>query len=211
MMIKLFNAEWLSKRSPSNEQIQNLSGIISLKNDSFNFSLDDPNLTKSCGMANLKRRLTRVVNNDFENLTKNVLDQKDTNLCVPISVSVLLRWAIENDLKVGNWEMEKYLTFEQIFTTLTMIIYPRSLAGLNLNPKKEEKEFQTNEIELLLRRLKFETYLNKSGWEIIRRASFSVEGDFNFKKGKNQFLKVKTKLTPNSAPPRKIYFYSLPA
>ena len=49
-----------------------------------------------------------------------------------------------------------------------MIVYPRSLAGLNLNPKKEESESQTNDIETLLQRISKETYLRESGWEIVR-------------------------------------------
>ena len=143
-ILKGFNAEWLTGGDPSLEQIENVSEIISLKNASSYFCLDDPNLTKSCAMANLKQKLTRQINFDFKNLTKNVLNQKESNLCVPISVSVLLRWALKNDFKVSDRQMERYFPLEKIFTFLTMIIYPRSLAGFNLNPKKEEQEFQEN-------------------------------------------------------------------
>ena len=137
-------------------------------------------------MANLKQKLTRQINFDFENVTKNVLNQKESNLCVPISVSVLLRWAIKNDLRVEDRKMEKYFTLEKIFTILTMVIYPRSFACFNFNPKKEEKEFQTNEIELLLRRMKFKTYLNQSGWEIIKQRS--LEANFDFEEGKHIYF-----------------------
>ena len=136
-------------------------------------------------MANLKQKLTKQINLDFKNLTKNVLNQKESNLCVPITVSVLLRWALKNDLRVEDWKM---VTLEIIFTTLVMIIYPRSLAGFNLNPKKEEQEFQENEIELLLKRMKFKTYLNESGWVMIRKFGDQVKGDFDFEQGK-YFLK----------------------
>ena len=125
--------------------------------------------------------MTRVVNFDFRYLTKNVLDQKDSNLCVPISVSVLLRWAIKNDLKVDNLEMKQYFTIEKILTQLTMIIYPRSLAGMNLNPRNKEKKFQHTDIELLLKRIKNETYLHKSGWDIIR---VGLRVSFEFDQGK---------------------------
>ena len=101
------------------------------------------------------------------NLTKNIVDQKSSNLCVPISVTILLRQAIKNDLafedKLG------FYTFEKILATLTMIVFPRSLAGLNLNPSKEEQNKQTNEIDILLERLCQKTYLMESGWEIIRK------------------------------------------
>ena len=79
--------------------------------------------------------------------------------------------------------MKRRFTLENIFTILTMIIYPRSLAGFNLNPKNEEQKFQQNEIELLLRRMKLKTYLSGSGWEMIKKLG-RVEGDFNFEKGK---------------------------
>ena len=110
------------------------------------------------------------------------MDQKYSNLCVPISVSVLLRWAINNDLKIEDYRMEDFFTVEKILTNLTMIIYPRSLAGMNLNPKNEEKEFQQTEIELLLKRIKNKTYLRESGWDIIR--GFCAEGLFDFNQGK---------------------------
>ena len=134
-------------------------------------------------MAELKQRMTKIVNYDFDFLTKNVLNQKDSNLCVPISVSVLLRWAIKNDLKVDDDEMELYFTVEKILTKLTMIIYPRSLAGMSLNPRNKEKEFQHNKIELLLKRIKNETYLNKSGWDIIRNYGREARGSFDFNEG----------------------------
>jgi hypothetical protein len=54
-----------------------------------------------------------------------------------------------------------------------MIVFPRSLAGLNLNPKKEETDFQTNNVETLLQRICKTTYLMKSGWEIIRKQAFN--------------------------------------
>ena len=124
---------------PETEQIEKMTETITLKNASSNYNLDDENLTKSCRMAQLKQRMTKAINYDFDYLTKNVLDQKDSNLCVPISVSVLLRWAIKNDLNTENRKMEYHFTVEKILTKLTMIIYPRSLAGMNLNPKNEEK------------------------------------------------------------------------
>jgi hypothetical protein len=76
----------------------------------------------------------------MQNLTKNILDQKSSNLCVPISVTALLRFAIKNDLDFVDVRSE--YSSEQILTTLTMIVYPRSLAGLNLNPKKKKKIFK---------------------------------------------------------------------
>jgi hypothetical protein len=178
----------LTKYPPDIEEIEQLTSTITLKNASSNFNLDDENLTKSCGMVELKQRMTRFVNYDFDFLTKNVLNQKDSNLCAPISVSVLLRWAIKNDLKVHDDKMEEYFTVEKILTKITMIIYPRSLAGMNLNPINIEKEFQHNKIELLLKRIKNETYLNDSGWDIIRDHRFGAEGSFDYNRGKDNQL-----------------------
>ena len=172
------------KNSPKESEIKQLKDVVSLKNVAPDFCLDDKNLTKSCGMAELKRRMTRNVNLNFDNLTKNVLNQKDTNLCVPLSVSVLLRWAIKEDLKVDDWGMNEYFTVEQILTNLTMVVYPRSLAGLNLNPRKGEKEFQFNDVESILKRIKFPTYLMKSGWDIIRINDGGAKGSFDFEEGK---------------------------
>ena len=81
-------------------------------------------------------------------------------------------------------------TFEKILTILTMIVYPRSLAGLNLNPKKEENDFQTNDVETLLERICKKTYLYTSGWEIVRTQSYSepAESTCEFEKGYFQFI-----------------------
>ena len=151
--------------------ISNISKIISLPNASDLFCLDS-NLTKSLIMSNLKHQMTKCVNAEMQNLTKNVLDQKWSNLCVPISVTALLQFAIQNDLAFDD----KYndYTFEQILTTLTMIVYPRSLVGLNLNPKKEEKEIQENDVETLLQRICEKTFLMESGWEIVRNQSIDL-------------------------------------
>jgi hypothetical protein len=66
-----------------------------------------------------------------------------------------------------------------------MIVYPRSLAGLNLNPKKEETEFQTNDVETLLQRICKKTYLMESGWEIIRKHGYDelAQSTCEFKNG----------------------------
>ncbi|CBY40980.1 unnamed protein product [Oikopleura dioica] len=145
--------------------IDNITKIISLPNAPDSFCLDS-NLTKSYQMSNFKQQMTKCVNAEMRNLTKNTLDQKWSNLCVPISVTALLRFAMENDLAFDDKHND--YTFEQILTTLTMIVYPRSLAGLNLNPKKEEKDFQTNDIETMLERICKKTYLKESGWQIVR-------------------------------------------
>jgi len=77
---------------------------------------------------------------------------------------------MKNDLAFID-ERNAY-TFEKILTILTMIVYPRSLAGLNLNPKNEEKDFQMNDIETLLERICKKTYLRESGWEIVRKQGY---------------------------------------
>jgi len=123
-------------------------------------------------MSNLKQQMTKCVNFDIKNLTKNIFDQKLSNLCVPISVTTLLRFSIKNDLAFVDKDDE--YTFEKILTSLTMIVYPRSLAGLNLNPKKEENDFQTfSDVETILERICKKTYLKESGWEIIRKQGLS--------------------------------------
>jgi hypothetical protein len=170
-----------------NHVVRHISKVISLQNASISFCLDDPNLTKSLNLSNLKHQMTKCVNLTMENLTKNIPDQKSSNLCVPISVAALLRFAMKKDLNF----VDKYFiyTFENILTTLTMIVFPRSLAGLNLNPKEDEKNFQTNDVETLLRRICEKTYLMKSGWEIIRTqgSPFAAESTCHFGIGINHF------------------------
>jgi len=93
-------------------------------------------------------------------------------LCVPISVATLLRFAIKNDL---GFEDDYDYSAEAILSSLILIVYPRSMAGLNLNPNQKESEFQLNEIELLLERLCKDTYLMESGWNIIRKIHYKEE------------------------------------
>merc|ERR1712176_621680 len=144
--------------------MSNIKKIISLQNIPSSFILEKK-LTKSVNMSCWKQQMTKCVNADMQNLTKSILNQKWSNLCVPISVTTLLRYAIKEELAF----VDKYneYTCERILTTLTMIVYPRSLAGLNLNPKKEESKSQTNDIETLLERISEKTYLKPSGWEIV--------------------------------------------
>ena len=74
---------------------------------------------------------------------------------------------MKNDLdfkdKLGQYSAEA------ILATLTLIVFPRSMAGLNLNPNEEETKFQSfSQVELLLNRLCKNTYLMETGWQIIR-------------------------------------------
>ena len=87
-------------------------------------------------MSSLKQNATKCVELGMQNLTKNIFDQKSSELCVPISVTTLLRHAIRTDLNFD--EIDVSHTFEEILSTLTMIVYPRSMAGLNLNPNEKE-------------------------------------------------------------------------
>ena len=143
-----------------------LTSIISLSSSSV-FCLDDSNLTKSLNVSSLKQNTTKCINQDLKNVTENIFDQKSSDLCVPISVTTLLRFAMKEDL--GFEDILENYSAEAILVYLNLIIYPRSMAGLNLNPNEEEKEFQANEIELLLDRLCKKTYLMETGWEIIRQ------------------------------------------
>ena len=75
---------------------------------------------------------------------------------------------MKNDL--GFVEKNDFYSAEKILSTLTLIVYPRSMAGLNLNPNQKETEFQKfHEIELLLERLCKNTYLMETGWQIIKQ------------------------------------------
>ena len=121
-------------------------------------------------MSYYKTKMTPVVIPKMDNLPLFVLNQKTSNLCVPLSLTTLLFSTIEKDLHFVD--KAKQYTLERIFITLTMIVYPQSLAGMNLNPNEEEKKYQKNDIITLLDRVCKKTFFNESGWEIIRKQGF---------------------------------------
>ena len=104
----------------------------------------------------------------MKNLLGNFRSQNNSNLCGPFSATFLIVHAMWNDL---YWRDQTFFfhSFDNILLILIMIVYPRSMAGLNLNPKENEIYFQTNEMEILLKRICSKTYLLESGWEIIRK------------------------------------------
>ena len=164
------NAEWLIDRKnpagPQPSDMRNTKCIVSINNALSSLCLDDENITKSMNMSSLKKLMAKSVAENMTNLTRNVLDQKETDLCVPISVATLIKHAVKTDL--GFEDIKNEFTIWKILVVLTMVIYPRSLSGLNLNPVEKEKGFQVTDIELLLGRLSKETVMHSSGWDILR-------------------------------------------
>ena len=65
--------------------MNSVSAVISLPDSSELYTMDE-NLTKSIKVNQLKNRLAKARNTNFTNVTKDVIDQKTSNLCVPISV-----------------------------------------------------------------------------------------------------------------------------
>ena len=92
----------MQKLDDEDHVIAKIKKVISLQNVPGSFSIDDPNLTKSVNMSSWKQQMTKCINADMKNLTKNILNQKWSNLCVPISVTALLRFAIKNDLNFDD-------------------------------------------------------------------------------------------------------------
>ena len=127
--------------------------------------------------------MTKCVRMDLNNVTFNVLDQKSSNLCVPISVATLIRFAIKEDLDFVDRKND--YTLEKIVTCLTMRVYPRSLVGLNLNPNEKEVDFQMNDAETLLKRICKLTYLKETGWEMLRMQGYPrpAESTCEYKQG----------------------------
>ena len=146
IFFKKANAEWMKNpRDPSADDIKSTK-LVSLKDTIPNNVLTDVNLLKTVGVTELKHQLTKIMNMNMNNLTKNILDQKNTLLCVPIAMATLIKYAMKNDLafddKLGDFTMEK------ICISLTMTVYPRSLAGLNLNPNDDEIKSQDGNISM---------------------------------------------------------------
>ena len=101
--IQKCNASSINKIKENNYSIiSKITSIITVPSSSSIFCLNDKNLTKSVNVSNLKQNATRYFNQDLKNVTQNVIDQKNSNLCVPISVATLLRFAMKNDLAFEN-------------------------------------------------------------------------------------------------------------
>ena len=50
---------------------------------------------------------------------------------------------MKND--IGFDDKGDFYSAEKILSTLILIVYPRSMAGLNLNPKQKETEFDADD------------------------------------------------------------------
>jgi hypothetical protein len=163
--------------------IDEVTEIISLP-EKLKFEKDvEQKLKKTLQMSSIRFQFKRIEAMDLQDLTKNVPDQKCTELCVPISVAELIRHAMKKYL---SFEDREEFTTEEILITLTMKVFPRSMAGLNRNPNKKEIDFQRNDVVTLLERMSKRTFLNQSGWEMVReQGSFSPppKSMFQFKKG----------------------------
>jgi len=135
----------------------NETQLIKLPATDDAFSLNDENITKSCQVSSLKQSLTKFISTDMRNLTRKIINQKDSYLCAPISVTTLLRHAMEHDLAFHKKDFSH--SFENILSSITLVIYPRSMAGLNLNPNRKEIKNQLTQIQLLVERICYKTYL----------------------------------------------------
>ena len=107
----------IKKCNAQNWNVDEITDIVSLPTTNASFALDE-NLTKSCNMSSWKQQMTKCNRMDLKNVTRNVLDQKESELCVPITVTTLLRYAIKQDL--GFNDVKKQYTFEKILLNLTM-------------------------------------------------------------------------------------------
>ena len=105
-------------------------------------------------------------------------------------MTTLIKYALHNDLNFQDIRGD--FTTQKIFVSLTMTVYPRSLAGFNLNPKKQEMLYQMNSIYELLKRMKNKTYLNQCGWVMLRNytnKNFRPEkSTCDFEEGKKNVL-----------------------
>ena len=177
-MLNKINAHWLTTGrqyytwDASDEDFRAVNAIASYQKATNWFDLD-ASLTKSLQMCQLNRHLKRGREINFHNVTRNTLNQGDSNLCVPVNFTTLLRHAIKEHCCEEHPEykiMKRAFTSERILYFLTMRIYPRSLAGLNLNPNDIEIKYQRfHEFEDLLKRMVRPTYAFQAGWDWMRR------------------------------------------
>ncbi|CBY13561.1 unnamed protein product [Oikopleura dioica] len=165
--------------------ISEITKVIRLPDNLKLRDKETENLMHTCQMSSINLQINKIKNVDMQNLPKDILDQNDSALCVPISVTELIRHAIKYDLSFDDTNNE--YTTEEILTTITMNVYPRSLAGLNRNPNKAEKDYQMTEIVSLLERMAKETFFNVSGWEIVRSKGYLSSprrSSFDYREGK---------------------------
>jgi len=201
-MLESTNASWLTTGrqyytwNASDNDFWAVTAIASYKKANHWFDLD-ANLTKSLQMCQLNGHLKRGRTIGFQNVTRNAINQGDSNLCVPVNFTTLLRHAIKEhccEEHPAHKVMGRAFTFERIFYFLTMRIFPRSLAGLNLNPNAAEIRYQRfREFEDLLKRMLRPTYAYQAGWDWMRRVivrefydnhRFLKYSIFSYKKGK---------------------------
>ena len=175
------NLSWLVHLSPDSNNIpdvalRSVSSIFSLPRNDASFVLDS-NITKSIQMSEMKFEFTKFFHEGFQNVTRHVIDQKDSALCVPICVANLLCSAILECVKTKRlprylhedcFDVEKVkeaFSFKRIFHFITFLIYPRSLAGMNLNPNHDEIQKQYSQrIEGILDSLKNGPYAQMPMW-----------------------------------------------
>ena len=133
------------------------------------------NTCESLGVNVIRQILSRKTDEQFQFLSKNVVNQKDSQLCVFLSVASLFRHAIkcflEQEGEAPLDEDDGFFTFESVFLVMTMILLPRNLAGLELRRNQTAQKFHAQEANIVqvLKRLTHATFFEREGWKIIAR------------------------------------------
>jgi len=97
------------------------------------------------GVNVIRQVLSQKSDEQFKYLSKNVVNQKDSQLCVFLSLASLFRHAIKCFLEEQGEtpldESDGFFTFESVFLVMTMILLPRNLAGLELRNNQTAQKF----------------------------------------------------------------------
>lgn len=125
-----------------------------------------------CSIQNQMARFSVTVTHEsmFSNVTQSVMLQRNTNLCVPISICDLFYTVLHSFTDELRIKLLKYkLSREHLIACLTMRLTPRSLHEWSQYGAVGEVETsnQLTVAQRVLNRIVYPTYFECEGWKIL--------------------------------------------
>jgi len=153
------------------------TGIKPLKFDLEKLNISPDNTLRTCNNQILRHNFTITHESMFSNVTKSVLVQRNTNLCVPISTCDLFYAALKLIMEELHLKLYKYtLNVEQLLSCLTMRLTPRSLHEWSQYGAVGDVDTsnQLSKAERVLKRIVHPTFFEIEGWKILLRESDQI-------------------------------------
>jgi len=150
-----------------------------------------------CSIQNQMARFSVTVTQEsmFSNVTKSVMIQRNTNLCVPISVCDLFYSVLQSFTDELRIKLLKYkLSREHLIACLTMRLTPRSLHEWSQYGAIGEVDTsnQLTVAERVLNRIVNPTYFECEGWRILLMETDSTLYDDIIVQASKAEIKMKT-------------------